>query len=172
MKPGARLDIEHIPLLAKLRPVPYSVASMDENPFHLYADSWFCDLVKAVISINPSDTVMSEEQALYRQAVDSVQAAMAVSTGEIRLDRDALFTILAKEIESFREDFCNKDAEFQKSLAIVVALEVARLQQAKAGSGINIFLSRLGFTDIHQERVKTNSFNGRSNSWMISATKG
>lgn len=169
MKPGAHLHIEHMPLLAKLQSTPYSAVFMDSNPFLLYVDPRFCDLL--LFAIETDEAEMSEEQTLYRQAINNIQVEMAAATGKIRFDRDDFFKRLAGEIEDLRESFCDKDIAFQKSLSVIVAIEVARLQQAKADSDINRFLLSLGFKDIHQERVKRNPFNGRSNSWMIVAVK-
>jgi hypothetical protein len=150
MKVGANLYMEHIPLMAGQPTV---------NPFSLrLCPSLFLEELRAALS-EPSST------SLRRQAVDLVQAAMENSTGEIRLYREEYFAVLTAEV-----DACVTPEAFHQSLSLVVLLELERLEQSQPESPINKFLSKQGFTNITHERV-TNIFNGRNNSWMISAVK-
>ena len=146
---GANLYIEHIPLMA---------AQLTANPFSLGMRPLFLEELRATLS-DPSSTSLS------RQAVDLVQAAMEISTGEIRLTREEYFAKLTEEIE-----LCRTPEAFHQSLSLVVMLELERLEQSLPNSPINKFLEKQGFTNITHERV-TNPFNSRSNSWMISAVK-
>lgn len=102
---------------------------------------------------------------MCRQAVDLVQAAMEISTGEIRLTREEYFDRLTAEVE-----LCVTPEAFHQSLSLVVLLELERLEQSLPDSPINKFLAGKGFVNINHQRV-INPFNGRSNSWMISAVK-
>jgi hypothetical protein len=171
MKSGATLKVEHIPLVAKLQATPYSIDSMRSNPFHLYVKPKFCELIETAIALLKNDeTEAWGEERLYMEAVQNVQAAMAISTGEIRLDRDDFFKILSEEMKSLKQDFCNKDKEFVQSLAVVVAIEVTRIQQEELNSPLNTFLREAGFISIKHSKG-LNPYNGRSNSWVISAVK-
>lgn len=147
MKPSANLYIEHIPFMT-VKPT--------ENPFNLRMQSEFLEELRATIA-EPSST------SLCRQAIDLVQAAMEISTGEIRLTREEYFDRLTAEVES-----CRTPEVFHQSLSLLVLLELNRLEQSLPGSSINTFLESQGFANITHERV-TNPFNGRSNSWIISA---
>ncbi len=149
MKTGANLYIEHIPLCAN---------QPTTNPFSLCMRPQFLGELRATIA-EPSLT------SLCKQAVDLVQAAMEISTGEIRFTREAYFSRLAEEFE-----LCVTPESFQNSLSFLVLLELERLEQSLPDSPINKFLAGKGFTNILHERV-INPFNGRSNSWMITATK-
>ncbi len=146
MKPGANLYIEHIPLLALKA----------DNCFSLNVSPRF--LVELNLALTePFST------SLCRQAVDLVQAAMEISTGEIRLTREEYFAKLTQEV-----DACVAPEAFHQSLSLLVLLELERLEQSQPESPINKFLESQGFTNITHERV-TNPFNSRSYSWMISA---
>lgn len=148
MKTGANLYIEHIPLMT----------APTANPFSLCMRPQFLGELRAAIA-EPSST------SLCRQAVDLVQAAMEISTGEIRLTREEYFDRLTAEVE-----LCVTPEAFHQSLSLVVLLELERLEQSQIGSPINKFLAGKGFVNINHQRV-INPFNGRSNSWMISAVK-
>jgi hypothetical protein len=148
MKPNANLYIEHIPLLALEA----------DNCFSLNVPLLFLEELRVTIT-EPSST------SLCRQAVDLVQAAMEISTGEIRLTREEYFDRLTAEVE-----LCVTPEAFHQSLSLVVLLELERLEQSLPDSPINKFLAGKGFVNINHQRV-INPFNGRSNSWMISAVK-
>lgn len=188
MQLGGTLSIEHLPLISKKQ------EAIIKNPFSLYVYPLFSDLLKAAMSTDSeqvwseaaerlsSQRVSSEEieklitegkekQVLCQQAIASVQEAMATSTGEICLDSEAYFAQLNEEISIFGEDFFDKLAQFQLSLSAVVAIELERLEQSQPDSSINKFLQKHGFANIQHERVLINSFNGRRNSWMITAVK-
>ena len=154
MQSGAKLYKEQIPLMA---------AQLTANPFSLGMRPLFLEELRAVLS-EPSAAEPSLN-SLCRQAVDLLQAAMEISTGEIRLTREEYFSKLTEEIE-----LCRTPEAFHQSLSLVVMLELERLEQSLPESPINKFLTKQGFTNITHERV-TNPFNSRSNSWMISAVK-
>ena len=149
MKTGANLYIEHIPLCAN-KPTA--------NPFSLGMRLQFLAELNVALT-DPSST------SLCRQAVDLVQAAVEISTGEIRLTREEYCAKLTEEVE-----LCRTPEAFHQSLSLLVLLELERLEQSLPDSPINVFLISQGFTNITHERV-TNPFNGRSNSWMITAVK-
>lgn len=188
MRSGANLFIEHLPLISK------NQEAIIKNPFSFYAYPLFPDLLKAAMSSEPeqvwSETTErlssqgalpekieelisrgKEKVALCEQAIRSVQEAMTTATGLIRLDETEYFALLNTEIGIFAEDFLTKAEHFQLSLSAVVALELERLEQSQPDSSINKFLQKQGFLNIQHERVPINSFNGRRNSWMITATK-
>lgn len=129
-----------------------------DNCFSLNVPLLFLEELRVTIT-EPSST------SLCRQAVDLVQAAMEISTGEIRLTREEYFDRLTAEVE-----LCVTPEAFHQSLSLVVLLELERLEQSLPDSPINKFLAGKGFVNINHQRV-INPFNGRSNSWMISAVK-
>ncbi len=188
MRSGAKLYIEHMPLFS------LPAEKKGKNPFSLYVYPLFPDLLKAVTVTDaeqvwydagerlyrldiPLESIRSiilegkEKQELCKKAIELVQVAMANATGKFYFERNTYFEQLNKEINSFSTNFLGKQAQFQQSLSVVIALELERLEQSRADSSINQFLQSQGFTNIQQERVDRNPFNGRSNSWMITAIK-
>ncbi len=107
MKTGANLYIEHIPLM---------VAELTANPFSLCMRPQFLGELRVAIA-EPSST------SLCRQAIDLVQAAMEISTGEIRLTREEYFSKLTQEV-----DACVTPEAFHQSLSLLVLLELERLE--------------------------------------------
>ena len=107
---------------------------------------------------------------LLKRAVLSIQNAMAtviipIGMVECKINKKVFINLLKASSEM-------ASSEFSNSLGVIVAIEYQRSQQSQPGSPINTFLASLGFKDIRHERVAVNPYNGRHNSWMITATKG
>ncbi len=107
-------------------------------------------------------------QVLCPTAISNIKRLML----ENRMSEEDFTTRLYEEISALSDDPPSYNDDFKLTLASVIAVELYMLQnQAHSDSGIQKFLRENGFKDIRVERVAENPYNGRKNSWMITATR-